>query len=143
FNILVDSRAASKITQGITTEITGEGGSIAPLNDRMAEEARPQFEQYKVALDFGTLGEYFARLESTSPPAINVGSFVGAGGVRAYVIGDVDRPATSEEMEQMKTLVREAMEQGALGLSTSLQYVPDRFASRSEEHTSELQSREN
>lgn len=132
FNILVDSRAASKITQGITTEITGEGSSIAPLNDRLAAEARPQFDQYKVALDFRTLGEYFTRLETRSRPAINVGSFVGAGGVRAYVIGDGDRPATPQELDQMKTLVREAMEQGALGLSTSLQYVPDRFASTDE-----------
>src|SRR5690606_11148836 len=63
---------------------------------------------------------------------INVGSFVGAGGVRAHVIGEVDRPATSEELERMKALVRDAMEQGALGLSTSLQYVPDRFASTEE-----------
>jgi N-acyl-D-amino-acid deacylase len=132
FNILVDSRAGSKITQGITTEITGEGGSIAPLNDRLAAEAKPQFDQYKVALDFRTLGEYFTRLEARSQPAINVGSFVGAGGVRAYVIGDGDRPATPQELEQMKALVREGMEQGALGLSTSLQYVPDRFASTDE-----------
>ncbi len=132
FNVLVDPRAASKITQGITTEITGEGGSIAPLNDRLVAEATPQYEQYGVALDFRTLGDYFTRLETRSRPAINVGSFVGAGGVRAYVIGDVERPATPAELEQMKTLVAEAMEQGALGLSTSLQYVPDRFASTDE-----------
>ncbi|MCC7243317.1 MAG: amidohydrolase family protein, partial [Acidobacteria bacterium] len=114
------------------TEITGEGSSIAPLNDRLAAEAKPQFDSFKVALDFRTLEEYFARLESRSHPAINVGTLVGAGGVRAYVIGDSQRAATPDELEQMKTLVRQAMQQGALGLSTSLQYVPDRFASTDE-----------
>ncbi len=131
FNVLVDGRAASKITQGITTEITGEGSSIAPLNDRLVGLAKTQYDHYKVAQDFRTIGEYFARLERT-PPAINVGSFVGAGGLRAYVVGDSQRAATPEELEQMKTLVGQAMEQGALGLSTSLQYVPGRFASTDE-----------
>jgi N-acyl-D-amino-acid deacylase len=132
FNVLVDGRAASKITQGITTEITGEGASIAPMNDRMFELAKPGFDRYKIPLDFRTLGEYFTRLSTTSPAAINVGSFVGAGGLRSYVVGDGQREATPAELEQMKTLVAEAMEQGALGLSTSLQYVPSRFASTDE-----------
>jgi dihydroorotase/N-acyl-D-amino-acid deacylase len=131
FNVLVDGRAASKITQGITTEITGEGSSIAPLNDRLMGLAKTQYDHYKIAQDFRTLGEYFARLERT-PPAINVGSFVGAGGVRGYVVGDSQRAATPEELERMKTLVGQAMEQGALGVSTSLQYVPGRFASTDE-----------
>ena len=131
FNVLVDGRAASKITQGVTTEITGEGSSIAPLNDRLVALRKASFDHFKVALDFRTLGEYFARLDKTRP-AINLGSFVGAGGVRAYVVGDGQRAATPEELEQMKTLVAQAMEQGALGLSTSLQYVPDRFASTGE-----------
>jgi N-acyl-D-amino-acid deacylase len=131
FNVLADSRAASKITQGITTEITGEGSSIAPLNDRLIQRAKAQYDRYKVAQDFRTLGEYFARLERT-PPTINVATFVGAGGVRANVVGDGQRAATPEELEQMKTLVAQAMAQGALGLSTSLQYVPDRFASTDE-----------
>ena len=131
FNVLADGRAASKITQGITTEVTGEGSSIAPLNDRLVQRGKALYDRYKVAQDFRTLGEYFARLERT-PPAINVGTFVGAGGVRANVVGDSQRAATPEELEQMKTLVAQAMEQGALGLSTSLQYVPDRFASTDE-----------
>lgn len=131
FNVLVDPRAASKITQGITTEITGEGSSIAPVNDRLVGLSKAQYDHYKVMQDFRTLGEYFSRLERT-PVAINVGSFVGAGGLRAYVVGDAQRPATGEELEQMKTLVGQAMEQGALGLSTSLQYVPGRFASTDE-----------
>ena len=63
---------------------------------------------------------------------MNLGTFVGAGGLRSYVIGDSQRAATADELEQMKALVRQAMEQGALGLSTSLQYVPDRFASTDE-----------
>jgi dihydroorotase/N-acyl-D-amino-acid deacylase len=131
FNVLVDRRAASKITQGITTEITGEGTSIAPLDDRIAALRKAQYDHFKVAPDFRTLGEYFARLERERP-AINLGSFVGAGGVRANVIGESQRAATPAELEQMKTLVAQAMEQGALGLSTSLQYVPDRFASTDE-----------
>ncbi len=131
FSVLADGRAASKITQGITTEITGEGSSIAPLNERLIQKAKPLYDRYKVPQDFRTLAEYFARLERT-PPAINVGTFVGAGGVRANVVGDGQRAATPEELEQMKTLVAQAMEQGALGLSTSLQYVPDRFASTDE-----------
>lgn len=131
FNVLADPRAASKITQGITTEITGEGSSIAPLNDALATAAQPQFDRFKVALDFRTLGEYFARLERNRP-ALNVGTFVGAGGLRGYVVGQSQRAATPAEIEQMKTLVAQAMEQGALGVSTSLQYVPGRFASTDE-----------
>ena len=131
FPVLVDQRAASKITQGVTTEITGEGSSIAPLNDALAKAAQPPYDRYKITLDFRTLGEYFARLEKNRP-AINVGSFVGAGGVRAYVIGNAQKPASPGDLDAMKTLVEEAMQQGALGLSTSLQYVPDRFASTDE-----------
>lgn len=131
FNVLVDPRAASKITQGITTEITGEGSSIAPLNDALVESAQPQYDRFKVTLDFRTLDQYFARLERDRP-ALNVGSFVGAGGVRAYVVGESQRAATPAEIEQMKALVAQAMEQGALGVSTSLQYVPGRFATTDE-----------
>jgi dihydroorotase/N-acyl-D-amino-acid deacylase len=131
FNVLADPRAASKITQGITTEITGEGSSIAPLNDALAQSAQPQFDRFKVALDFRTLGEYFARLERQRP-TLNVGTFVGAGGLRGYVVGQTQRAATPAEIDQMKTLVAQAMAQGALGVSTSLQYVPGRFASTDE-----------
>ena len=131
FNVLVDPRAASKITQGITTEITGEHQSIAPLNEAMAKAEQPAYDRRKVALDFRTIGEYFARLERT-PPTINLGTFVGAGGVRNYVIGQTERAATAAEMEAMKKLVDQAMRDGALGVSTSLQYVPGRFASTEE-----------
>jgi dihydroorotase/N-acyl-D-amino-acid deacylase len=132
FNVLVDGRAASKILQGVTTEVTGEGSSIAPVNDRLVAEAAPQAKAFNVAQDWRTLGDYFKRLDERSRTAINVATFVGAGGLRNYVIGKADRPATPAELEQMKQLAAAAMEQGALGVSTSLQYVPDRFASTGE-----------
>jgi N-acyl-D-amino-acid deacylase len=132
FNILVDSRAASKILQGVTTEVTGEGSSIAPVNDRLIQEASLQARHFGVSQDWRTLADYFKRLEERSRPTINIGTFVGAGGVRNSIIGKDDRPATAAELERMKQLVAQAMEDGALGLSTSLQYVPDRFASTEE-----------
>src|SRR5204863_3322808 len=132
FTVLVDGRAASKILQGVTTEITGEGSSIAPVNDRMIREAAPSASHFGVVQDWRTLGDYFKRLEERTHASINVGTFVGAGGIRNYVIGKDDRPATAAELGEMRRLVAQAMEQGALGLSTSLQYVPDRFASTDE-----------
>ena len=132
FNVLVDGRAASKILQGITTEVTGEGTSIAPVNDRIIQERSDNAKQFGVAQDWRTLGDYFKRIEERSKTAINVATFAGAGGIRNYVIGKDNRPATAAELEQMKQLVAQAMEQGALGVSTSLQYVPDRFASTDE-----------
>ena len=132
FNVLVDGRAASKILQGVTTEVTGEGSSIAPVNDRLIEEMVASAAHFGVAQDWRTLGDYFKRLEGRSHTTINVATFVGADGLRNYVIGKDDRPATAAELDRMKQLVAEAMQQGALGLSTSLQYVPDRFASTDE-----------
>src|SRR5439155_11016714 len=114
------------------SEVTGEGSSIAPVNDRLIQEMTPSASHFGVAIDWRTLGDYFRRLEQQSQPAINVGTFVGAGGIRNYVIGQDDRPPTSGELARMSELVDEAMRQGALGLSTSLQYVPDRLASTDE-----------
>jgi N-acyl-D-amino-acid deacylase len=131
-NVLIDGRAASKLMQGITTEVTGEGSSIAPVNERLIQEATPSASHFGIVIDWRTLDDYFRRLEQTSRPAINVGTFVGAGGIRNYVIGKDDRPATPDELARMTELVDEAMRHGALGLSTSLQYVPDRFASTDE-----------
>lgn len=131
FNLLVDNRAASKITQGVTTEITGEGTSIAPLNDRLLEDLKDNAKQYRVKLDWRSLDEYLQRLDRAKP-AINLGTFVGAGGIRTYVIGKNDRPATPAELDQMRRLVAQAMEQGAFGLSSALEYVPDMFASTDE-----------
>jgi dihydroorotase/N-acyl-D-amino-acid deacylase len=131
YNVLVDNRAASKITQGITTEITGEGQSIAPVNARILEENKEIYEHYGVKPDWTTLDGYFRAFERARP-AINLGTFVGAGGVRNLVIGESDRPATPDELKAMEAEVARAMEEGAFGLSTSLQYVPDRFASTEE-----------
>ncbi len=131
FNILVDNRAASKITQGVTTEITGEGTSIAPINGRLLDDLQLGAKKYGVTVDWRTLDEYFRHFEQARP-AINLGTFVGAGGLREYVIGKDNRPATPEELGQMRRLVAQAMEQGAFGLSTALQYVPDVFASTDE-----------
>src|ERR1035437_4176531 len=131
FNVLVDNRAASKITQGVTTEITGEGTSIAPFNNRLLEDFQDSAKKYGVALDWRSLDEYLRRYDRARP-AINLGTFVGAGGLREYVMGKDDRPATPAELEQMRQLVTQAMEQGAFGLSSALQYVPDSFASTEE-----------
>ena len=132
FNVLVDGRAASKVLQGVTTEVTGEGSSIAPVNERMVKDGLANATAFGIKQDWRTLADYFRRLELQSKTAINVATFVGAGGVRNYVVGKDDRPATPAELEAMKQLVAQAMQQGALGLSTSLQYVPDRFASTDE-----------
>ena len=132
FNVLVDGRAASKVLQGVTTEVTGEGSSIAPLNERMVKDGLANATYFGITQDWRTLADYFHRLELRSKTAINVATFVGAGGVRNFVVGKDDRPATPAELETMKQLVAQAMQQGALGLSTSLQYVPDRFASTDE-----------
>ena len=131
FNLLVDNRAASKVTQGVTTEITGEGTSIAPLNDRLIADLEDNARKYGVKLDWRSLDEYLNRLDRAHP-AINLGTFVGAGGIRTYVVGKKDRPATAAEMKEMQHLVAQAMKEGAFGLSTALQYVPDSFASTDE-----------
>jgi N-acyl-D-amino-acid deacylase len=131
FNLLVDNRAASKITQGVTTEITGEGSSIAPVNERLLENLKDEAKKYGVALDWHSLDDYLRRLERTKP-AINLGTFVGAGGIRTYVMGKDNRRASTTELEQMRQLVAQAMEQGAFGVSSALEYVPDTFASTDE-----------
>ena len=131
YNVLVDNRAASKITQGITTEITGEGQSIAPLNARMIADMKDVSARYGVTPDWTTLAGYWKAFERARP-TINLGTFVGAGGVRNLVIGKDERPATREELAAMEAAVARAMEEGAFGVSTSLAYVPDRFASTGE-----------
>ena len=131
YNVLVDNRAASKITQGITTEITGEGRSIAPMNARMIADAKDTWAHYGVTPDWTTLAGYWKAFDRARP-AINLGTFVGAGGVRDLVIGKDDRRATPAELEAMEAAVAQAMEEGAFGLSTSLEYVHDKFASTGE-----------
>jgi len=129
--MLVDPHLPSKIYQGITTEITGEGGSIAPLTDAIRAADRATYEHYKIKPDWNTFREYFARIEKQGM-GINLASYVGATQVRRVVIGDADRPPTPEELTRMKALVREAMGDGAVGLSTSLQYAPAPYASTEE-----------
>jgi len=131
YNVLVDNRAASKITQGITTEITGEGSAIAPVNARMIEYEKDTWARYGVTPDWTTLAGYWKAFERARP-AINLGTFVGAGGIRDLIIGKENRPARPEELEAMKAAVAQAMEEGALGLSSALIYVPGRFASTEE-----------
>lgn len=128
---LVEPRVPSKIQQGITTEITGEGESIAPLNDALIRLLQPQLDHYKLTVDWRTLGDYFKRLQRQGL-AINLGTFVGATQVRRYVLDSENRPPTKEEMETMKSLVAAAMKEGALGLSTSLIYSPAIYAKTDE-----------
>lgn len=129
--VLIDPRAMSKVMMGVTTEITGEGESIAPVNDRILKEQEDFNRRFNLAVDWRTLGEYFNRLDKQGA-GINLGTFVGATQVREYVIGYDDRPPTPAELVQMKKLVADAMKDGALGVSTSLQYVPARFAKTDE-----------
>jgi N-acyl-D-amino-acid deacylase len=129
--MLVDPHLPSKIFQGITTEVTGEGGSIAPLDDRIVAADRVTYEHYKIKPDWRTFAQYFARLERQGM-GINLASYVGATQVRRMVLGDADVQPTSAQLEQMKALMRQAMEQGAVGVSTSLQYAPAPYAKTSE-----------
>jgi len=129
--VLIDPRAMSKVMMGVTTEITGEGESIAPVNDRILKEQEDFNRRFNLTVDWRTLGEYFKRLDKQGA-GVNLGTFVGATQVREYVIGYDDRPPTAAELEQMKKLVADAMKDGALGVSTSLQYVPARFAKTDE-----------
>ena len=129
--LLIDPRGMSKVMMGVTTEITGEGESIAPINDRILKEQEDFNRRYKLTVDWRTLDEYFKRLEKQGS-GLNLATFVGATQVREYVIGYDDRAPSAAELEQMKKLVADAMKDGALGVSTSLQYVPARFAKTDE-----------
>jgi N-acyl-D-amino-acid deacylase len=129
--ILVDPRLPSKIYQGITSEITGEGNSIAPLNDAIIQSDHKSYEYYHVTPDWRTFRQYFGRLEKQGI-GINLASYVGATQVRRVVLGDQDRQPSPEQLGQMKNLVREAMMDGAVGVSTSLEYAPAPYAKTAE-----------
>ena len=122
FSMLVDPRLPSKIYQGITTEITGEGGSIAPLNDAIIQADRDTYEHYHLTPDWRTFRQYFARLEKQGM-GINLASYVGATQVRRMILGDDNKQPSAEQVEQMKALVREAMKDGTVGVSTCLLYT--------------------
>ena len=129
--LLVNPQVPSKIFQGITTEITGEGESVAPVNATIAKEAAPKFEHYGITQDWTDFNGYFARLEKQGI-GINIGTYVGATTVREMVVGYADRAASPDEVTRMQAIVATAMRQGALGVSTSLEYAPAPYASTEE-----------
>jgi N-acyl-D-amino-acid deacylase len=130
-SLLIDPRALSKLSQGITSEITGEGGSIAPQDEQTLAPMKPFLDHYHLTVDWTDLDGYFKRLDAAKP-AINLGTYVGAAQVREAVIGDGDRAPTPQELERMKQLVAQAMQQGALGISTALIYPPGNYAKTDE-----------
>ncbi len=133
-SLIIDGRSQSDIRQGVTLEVMGEGSSYGPLNDRLKQSWQSFYWKAGSAYDLAwtTLGEYLDHLvqRGVSP---NVASFVGTSTLRRNVMGEDDRPPTQEELEQMCALVRQAMQEGALGLSSALIYPPASFA-----HTDEL-----
>lgn len=129
--LLIDNRSQSKLSQGITTEITGEGWSIAPQNPQTIGPNRRAFEHYHLNVDWTTLDGYFQRLSKQGTP-LNIGTYVGATQVRMAVIGEGDRAPSPAELDQMKSLVAQAMCDGAFGLSTALIYPPGHYAKTEE-----------
>jgi dihydroorotase/N-acyl-D-amino-acid deacylase len=129
--LLVNPHVPSKIFQGITTEITGEGESVAPVNAAIAKEAAPKFGHYGITQDWTDFTGYFARLEKQGV-GINIGTYVGATTVREMVVGYADRAASPDELTRMQAIVATAMRQGALGVSSALEYAPAPYASTEE-----------
>lgn len=129
--LLIDNRALSKLSQGITTEITGEGGSIAPQDAKTLAALQPALNANHLTVDWTTLDGYFRRLKKTGTP-LNIGTYVGAAQVREAVIGDIDRAPTPAELDRMKALVAQQMQDGAMGLSTALIYPPGSYAKTDE-----------
>jgi len=132
YTILADPRLPSKIFQGITTEITGEGDSVAPVNEAILKENQANYAHLGITHDWRDYQTYFARLRKQGI-GINVGDYVGAATVREMVLGYGNRAPSVDELKRMQALVAHAMQQGALGLSTALQYPPAPYA-----HTEEL-----
>jgi N-acyl-D-amino-acid deacylase len=130
-SILIEPRLPSKIFQGITTEITGEGNSAAPVNDFMLRADREVYQHYGVTPDWRTLRQYLARLEKQGI-GINFATYVGATSVRRMVLGDEDRQPTAAQLEEMQRLVGESLRAGAVGLSSAREYAPAPYA-RTEE----------
>ncbi len=130
-SLIADGRSQSDIRQGVTLEVMGEGNSMGPLNERMKQQMRARQGDIRYEIEWTTLGEYLEFLErrGVSP---NVASFIGAATPRVYVIGQDDRPPTPAELDRMRALVRQAMEEGALGVASSLVYPPGFFAKTDE-----------
>ena len=129
--LLVDGRSESDIRQGVTLEVFGEGWSMGPLNDQMKKDIVQGQNDYKFDVAWTSLGEYLAYLEEKGV-ATNVASFVGATTIRIHVLGYDNRQANAEELEEMKRLVAVAMQEGALGIGSSLIYAPAFYASTQE-----------
>ncbi len=130
-SILIDPRVPSKVFQGITTEVTGEGESIAPIDSAMVAENASVYRHYGIDVDWHTLAEYFARVRKQGM-GINLGTYVGATSVREMVLGYGDVTPTPAQLHQMQDLVGAAMRDGALGVSTALEYPPAPYAKTEE-----------
>ena len=130
-SLIADGRSQSDIRQGVTLEVFGEGWSLGPLNDAMKTDMKNAQSDLRFDIDWTTLGEYLESLERRGV-APNVASFVGATTVRIHELGYEDRPPTPEELDRMRALVRQAMEEGALGVGSSLIYTPAFYADTDE-----------
>jgi N-acyl-D-amino-acid deacylase len=130
-SLIEDGRSQSDIRQGVTLEVMGEGSSMGPLDDAMRARMLERQSDIRYPVEWSTLDGYLRFLEERGV-STNVASFIGAGTVRELVVGFEDRPATPEELERMRALVRQAMEEGALGVASSLIYPPGSFASTAE-----------
>lgn len=130
-SLLVDGMGQSDLRQGVTLEVMGEGWSMGPVNDRMKKQATEQQGDFKYPIEWTTLGKYLSLLERRGT-TMNVASYVGATTVRQHELGDGDVDPTPEQLTRMRGLVRQAMEEGALGVGTSLIYPPAAFAETDE-----------
>jgi len=130
-NALIDNRVFSKITQGVTTEVTGEGGSVAPLTDQLVLDDSDAMKKWHYREDWRDLDGYFAQLAKQGA-ALNIATFVGATQVRLAVVGKANRAPTAAELERMTALVDTLMEQGALGVWTALEYAPASYSKTDE-----------
>lgn len=130
-NALIDNRVFSKITQGVTTEVTGEGGSVVPLTDRLVLDDSDAMKKWHYREDWRDLDGYFAQLEKQGS-ALNIATFVGATQVRLAVVGKDDRAPTPAELAHMTAIVDTLMEQGGLGLWTALEYAPASYSKTEE-----------
>ena len=131
FTLLVDGRGLSKITQGVTTELLGESGSVAPVEGEAVPEMERRLANIDLELGWRSLSEYFDVVEQ-SGTSVNIITTVGSGQLRASVVGYDNRPATEGEMARMEELVDEAMRDGAIGVSSGLIYPPNAYASTEE-----------
>jgi N-acyl-D-amino-acid deacylase len=126
-SLIADGRSQSEIRQGVTTEIMGEGESMGPVNDRVREKMLREQKDIHYQVTWNTLAEYLHYLEKRGV-SCNVASFIGATTIREYVVGFEDKPPTAQQLEKMRTLVRQEMEAGALGIGSSLIYPPAFYA---------------